>query len=103
MLKLLTYYGQYYAHVKRFVLKNLAVLLEYIHLHHKNFNVVTVLLEVIRTTVAQIIIIVDVLLEYIDLQSYFQSSTAYYAGIMLDAFSYLCSKLRWNNRLVPTI
>ena len=31
----------------------------------------------------------DVLLEYIDLQSYFQSSTTYYAGIMLDAFSYL--------------
>ena len=30
---------------KRFVLKNLAVLLEYIHLHHKNFNVVTVLLH----------------------------------------------------------
>ena len=30
---------------KRFVLKNLAVLLVYIHLHHKNFNVVTVLLE----------------------------------------------------------
>ena len=27
---------------------------------------------------------VDVLLEYIDLQSYFQSSTSYYAGIMLD-------------------
>ena len=25
---------------KRFVLKNFAVLLEYIHLHHKNFNVV---------------------------------------------------------------
>ena len=25
---------------KTFVLKNLAVLLEYIHLHHKNFNVV---------------------------------------------------------------
>ena len=33
VLKILTYYGQYYAHVKRFVLKNLAVLLEYIHLH----------------------------------------------------------------------
>ena len=30
---------------KRFVLKNLAVLLEYIHLHHKNFNVVAVLLS----------------------------------------------------------
>ena len=29
---------------KRFVLNNLAALLEYIHLHH-NFNVVTVLLE----------------------------------------------------------
>ena len=27
----------------------------------------------------------------------------YYAGIMLDAFSYLlCSKLCWHNRLVPT-
>ena len=83
---------------------NLAVLLEYIHLHHKNFNVVTVLLEVLHTTVAQIIIIVDVLLEYIDLQSYFQSSTTYDAGIMLDAFSYLlCSKLCWHNRLVPTL
>ena len=44
--------------------------------------------EYLNTTVAQIIIMVDVLLEYIDLQS-FQSSTAYYAGIMLDAFSYL--------------
>ena len=67
---------------KRFVLKILAVLLEYIHLHH-NFNVLTV--------------------EYIDLQSYFQSSTTYYAGIMLDAFSYLlCSKLCWHNRLVPS-
>ena len=30
---------------KRFVLKILNVLLEYIHLHHKNFNVATVLLE----------------------------------------------------------
>ena len=32
---------------KRFVLKNLSVLLEYIHLrvYHKNFNAVTVLLE----------------------------------------------------------
>ena len=27
---------------KIFVLKNLAVLLEYIHLHHKNFNVVII-------------------------------------------------------------
>ena len=70
---------------KRFVLKNLAVLLEYIHLHHKNFNAVTVLLHIL---LAQIIIIVDVLLEYIDLQSYFQSSTTYYAGIILDALSY---------------
>ena len=81
---------------KRFVLKNLAVLLEYIHLHRKNFNVF------LHTTVAQIIIIMNVLLEYIDLQSYFRSSTTYYAGIMLDAFSYLlCSKLSWHNRLVP--
>ena len=75
---------------KRFVLKNLAVLLEYIH---KNF---------IHYSCMQIIIIVDFLLEYIDLQSYFQSSTTYYAGIMLDAFSYLlCSKSCWHNRLVP--
>ena len=35
---------------KRFVLKNLAVLLEYIHLHHKNFNVVIVLLENIKSS-----------------------------------------------------
>ena len=34
---------------KRFVLKNLVVLLEYIHLHHKNFNVITVLSEVLHT------------------------------------------------------
>ena len=28
----------------------------------------------------------------------------YYAGIMLDAFSYLlCSKICWHNRLVPTV
>ena len=66
---------------KRFVFKNLAVLLEYIHLHHK-------ILMHLHTTVEQIII-VDVLLEYIDLQSYFQSSTTYYA---------LC----WHNRLVPS-
>ena len=39
VLKFLTYYAQYYAHVKNLCL-NLAVLLEYIHLHH---NVVTVL------------------------------------------------------------
>ena len=88
MLKFLTYYAQYYAHVKD-VLKNLAVLLEYIHLYH-NFNVVTVLLAISThyITSAQIIITVDVLLEYIDLQSYFQSSTTYYAGIMLGSFSY---------------
>ena len=73
---------------KRFVLKK-AVLLEYIHLHHKNE-----VAKVLHTTVAQIIIILNVLLECIDLQSYFQSSTTYYAGIMLYAFSYLlCSKL----------
>ena len=50
--------------------KDLAVLLEYIHLHHKNFNVITFyqrISKVLHTTVAQIIIIVDVLLEYIDL------------------------------------
>ena len=39
-LKNLTYYAQYYAHVE-------TVLLEYIHLYHKIFNMVTVLLEYI--------------------------------------------------------
>ena len=46
--------AQYYAHVN--VLKNLAVLLEYIHLHHKNFNVKRFYLRISRvlhTTVAQ--------------------------------------------------
>ena len=34
-----------YAHVIcAYIIKKLAVLLEYIHLHHKNFNVVIVLL-----------------------------------------------------------
>ena len=40
VLKNLTYYAQYYAHVE-------TVLLEYIHLYHKIFNMVTVLLEYI--------------------------------------------------------
>ena len=40
VLKILTYYAQYYAHVK-------TVLLEYIHLYHKIFNMVTVLLKYI--------------------------------------------------------
>ena len=34
VLKFLTYYAQYYAHVKELCL-NLTVLLEYIHLHQK--------------------------------------------------------------------
>ena len=37
VLKNLTYYAQYYARVE-------TVLLEYIYLHHKIFNMVTVLL-----------------------------------------------------------
>ena len=59
---------------------------------------------------------VTVLLEYIDLRYFFYGSPlfqgglskpiiflAYYAGIMLDAFSYLiCLTLCWHNRLVPT-
>ena len=40
VLKILSYYAQYYAHVE-------TVLLEYIHLYHKIFNMVTVLLEYI--------------------------------------------------------
>ena len=40
VLKFLTYYAQYYAHVE-------TVLLEYIHWYHKIFNMVTVLLEYI--------------------------------------------------------
>ena len=64
VLKFLTYYAQYYAYVKRFVLKNLAVLLEYIHFI-KILNVVTVLFTLQLHKI--IIIIVDVLLEYIDL------------------------------------
>ena len=44
VLKFLTYYAQYYAHVKDLCL-NLIVLLEYIHLY--KINVVTVLLEYI--------------------------------------------------------
>ena len=48
------------------------------------------------------IIIVDVLLEYIDLHSYFsQALPIMHAGIMLDAF-YSCSKLCWHHRLIPT-
>ena len=43
VLKFLTYYAQYYAHVKELCL-NLTVLLEYIHLY-ENFNMVSVLLE----------------------------------------------------------
>ena len=40
VLKILTYYAQYYAHVE-------TALLEYIHLYHKIFNMETVLLEYI--------------------------------------------------------
>ena len=40
VLKILTYYAQYYAHVKYLCL-NLTVLLEYIYLYHKLFNVYT--------------------------------------------------------------
>ena len=40
VLKFLTYYAQYYAYVE-------IVLLEYIHLYHKIFNMVIVLLEYI--------------------------------------------------------
>ena len=40
MLKILTYYAQYYAHVE-------TVLLEYVHLYHKILNMATVLLEYI--------------------------------------------------------
>ena len=44
----------------------------------------------------------DVLLEYLHFQSYFQSSTSYYADI--DASSYLsCSKLCWHNQLVQSL
>ena len=43
---------------------------------------------------------VNVLLKYMII---FWPNDPYYAGIMLDAFSYLlCSKLCWHNRLVPT-
>ena len=42
---------------------------------------------------------VNVLLKYMII---FWPNGPYYAGIMLDAFSYLlCSKLCWHNRLVP--
>ena len=64
MLKFLTYY----AHVKF-----MSVLLEYIHLHQNLCGdcSIRVYLKVLHTiaiyTVAQIIIMVDVLLEYIDL------------------------------------
>ena len=40
VLKFFTYYAQYYDHVE-------TVLLEYIHLYHKIFKMVTVLLEYI--------------------------------------------------------
>ena len=45
---------------------------------------------------------VNVLLKYIDFNHIFSNtSSPYYAGIMLDTFSYLlCSKLYCNNRLV---
>ena len=60
---------------------------------------VTVLLEYIKVLnngVAQTIIALTVLLEYIDLFTIFYPNTSYNAGIMLDAFSYLlclCLKL----------
>ena len=62
VLKFLTYYAQYYAHLKNCA-ENLTVLLEYIHLYQKLFNMVSVLLEYIKF----IISMVSVLLEYIDL------------------------------------
>ena len=58
VLKILTCYTQYYAHVE-------TVLLGYIHLYHKIFNMVTVS-KVLHTTVVQIVIMLSVLLEYID-------------------------------------
>ena len=53
VLKILTYYAQYYAHVKDLCLKS-----------DCSIRVYT---QVLHTTVVQIIIIVSVLLEYIDL------------------------------------
>ena len=44
VLKVLTYYARYYAHVKNYAL-NLTALLKYIHLYNKKINMVTVLLE----------------------------------------------------------
>ena len=58
--------------------------------------------EVLNSRVVQIILMVTVLLEYIDFFIIFYPNTSYYAGIMLDAFSYLlCLKLCWHNRRVP--
>ena len=75
VLKFLTYYAQYYAHVFKSDCS--------IRVYSLVFNMVSVLLE------------------YIDLEP----NTSYYAGIMLDAFNYLlCSKLSicQHNWLVPT-
>ena len=78
VLKFLTYYAQYYVHVKDLCFKFDCFITVYLKFY----------------TLQLYNIIVNVLLEYIDLQTYFQSSTSYYAGIMLDAFSYLlCSRL----------
>ena len=55
---------------------------------------VAILSKVLNTTVVQIILTLTVLLEYIDILLIFHPNTSYYAGIMLDAFSYLlCLKL----------
>ena len=43
-------------------------------------------------------------LEYINHLSRFVQNIAYYAGIMVNAFSdRLCTKLCWHNQLVPNI
>ena len=69
VLKFLTYYAQYYAN------DFLTVLLKYIHLYHKNFKCddcsIRVYIKFYTLTGAQIIILVDVLLKYIDLRSFF--------------------------------
>ena len=66
MLKFLTYYAQYYAHVKMICAQNLTVLLEYTHL----FHMLSVLLEYIKYGECFIRVLtsmVSVLLEHIDL------------------------------------
>ena len=97
VLKFLTYYAQYYAHVKNCAYK-LTVLLEYIHLYQKViFCVVSVLLEYIKFIIR-----------------YCECSIRVYRSLLIFltkqfllcrhyAFRYLlCSKLCWHNRPVPT-